>query len=101
VRRRALILIVGSLLAVLAYGVGVPSAATRSCGTVGAPGFHAFEVEAKGVSCRTARRLLKSWLEKGAKPSGGPQGWRCRRSFSRPWRCKRRTAVISFIYHSY
>lgn len=90
-----------SLLALFAGSTGVPSAATRSCGTVAAPGFHAFEVETRGVTCKKARRLLKSWLEGGAKPSGGPRGWRCRRSFARPWRCKRQEAVITFIYHAY
>jgi hypothetical protein len=99
--RFALIVAVTSLIAVTAAGIGLPSASARSCGTVAAPGYHAFEVTTRGITCRAARRLLKSWLEDDAKPSGGPRGWRCKKSFARPWRCTRRGDVITFIFHSY
>jgi hypothetical protein len=93
-------------VAILAFAVSssllsASSASARSCGTVAAPGFHAFETHTKRISCRSARRILKSWFANGAKPSSGPRGWHCRSSFARPWRCTRRDAVITFIFHSY
>jgi hypothetical protein len=99
VRRIAIIVVSASLLAVSASQEGV-AAATRSCGTVAAPGYHAFSVKARGITCKTARRILKRWLDAGAIPAGGPRGWHCRRSFVSPWRCKRRDAVITFVFHA-
>ena len=100
-RRIAPIVVSLAVLLMLVGLAGAPSAATRSCGTVAAPGFHAFYVETRGVTCRKARRILKRWLVNGAKPSGGPSGWRCRKSTVQPWRCRRDGAVMTFIFHSY
>jgi hypothetical protein len=74
---------------------------TRSCGTVAAPGYHAFNTKARGLRCTTARRIVKRWLEADAQPSTGPRGWRCRRSVVEPWSCRRDRERISFIFHSY
>jgi hypothetical protein len=94
-------------LALLALGVAflssgsAPQAKTRSCGTVAAPGYHAFNTKTRGLRCTTARRIVKKWLEADAQPSTGPRGWRCRRSFVEPWSCRRERERISFIFHSY
>jgi hypothetical protein len=88
------------LAATLAIGLPV-QAKTRSCGTVAAPGYHAFNTKARGLRCTSARRILKKWLEADAQPSTGPRGWRCRRSFTEPWSCKRDRERLTFIFHSY
>jgi hypothetical protein len=98
---------VKSGLAVLALGAALlgsglaAEARTRSCGTVAAPGYHAFNTKARGLRCTTARKIVKRWLEADAQPATGPPGWRCRRSFVEPWSCKRERERISFIFHSY
>jgi hypothetical protein len=74
---------------------------TRSCGTVAAPGYHAFNTKARGLRCTAARRIVQRWLDADAQPSTGPIGWRCRRSVVEPWSCRRDRARISFIFHSY
>jgi hypothetical protein len=92
--------VLGLLAALLI--VGMPAQAkTRSCGTVSAPGYHAFTTKASGLRCSRARKIVKDWLVKDAKPSTGPPGWRCRRSTVEPWRCKRDRKRITFIFHSY
>ena len=91
-----------ALLIALTIAVALPAEArTRSCGTVSAPGYHAFSTKARGLRCATARRIVKKWLEADAQPSTGPRGWRCRRSFTEPWSCKRDRQRITFIFHSY
>jgi hypothetical protein len=91
-----------ALLVAATLAITLPAQArTRSCGTVAAPGYHAFNTKARGLRCTTARRIVKRWLEADAKPSTGPQGWRCRRSFTEPWSCKRERQRITFIFHSY
>jgi hypothetical protein len=93
-------LVVG--VALLSGGiVGQAGARTRACGTVAAPHYHAFNTKASGLRCSSARRILKRWFEADAKPSTGPSGWRCRRSYVEPWSCRRERARISFIFHSY
>jgi hypothetical protein len=100
VRRGLAVLALG--LALLSLGIaGEANARTRSCGTVAAPGYHAFNTKARGLRCSSARRILKKWLEADAKPATGPAGWRCRRSYVEPWSCRRDRARMSFIFHSY
>lgn len=93
-------LLLVALVAPLSAG-GVAEAKTRACGTVAAPGYHAFNTKARGLRCSTARRIVKNWLDADAKPSTGPRGWHCRRSVVEPWSCKRERQRISFIFHSY
>jgi hypothetical protein len=94
-------------VAVLALGAALfaggltADARTRSCGTVSAPGYHAFNTKARGLRCTSARKIVKRWLDADAKPSSGPRGWRCRRSLTEPWSCRRDRERISFIFHSY
>jgi hypothetical protein len=87
-------------VALLSSGLAA-EAKTRSCGTVAAPGYHAFNTQARGLRCTTARRIVKKWLDADAQPASGPRGWHCRRSYVEPWSCKRDRARISFIFHSY
>jgi hypothetical protein len=94
------VVVVALVTALLSSGPAA-QAKTRSCGTVAAPGYHAFNTKARGLRCTTARRIVKKWLEADAQPSTGPRGWRCRRSFVEPWSCKRERERISFIFHSY
>jgi hypothetical protein len=94
----------GLVVAALAFGglLLSPAAMGRSCGTVGAPGFHAFSTQATGISCARARKALQTWLNNKAKPSSGPRGWHCRTKYARQlWRCTRRHAVVRFTFHSY
>jgi hypothetical protein len=93
-------LTLAALVAALWSG-GAAEAKTRSCGTVAAPGYHAFNTKARGLKCTTARRIVKNWLDADAKPSTGPRGWHCRRSVVEPWSCKRDRQRIGFIFHSY
>ena len=96
------VLAVLALMVVAMLTVGLPAQAkTRSCGTVAAPGYHAFNTKTRGLRCTTARKIVKKWLEADAKPSTGPKGWRCRRSFTEPWSCKRDRERLTFIFHSY
>jgi hypothetical protein len=97
--RKALVL--AALAAALLSSEVAAEARTRSCGTVSAPGYHAFQTKARGLRCTTARRIVKKWLNADAQPSTGPRGWRCRRSIVEPWSCKRDRERISFIFHSY
>jgi hypothetical protein len=86
----------------VALASGVPAQAkTRSCGTVAAPGYHAFNTKARGLRCTKARSIVKKWLNADAQPSTGPRGWTCHRSIVEPWSCKRERQRISFIFHSY
>lgn len=93
-------LLLVALVAPLSAG-GVAEGKTRACGTVAAPGYHAFNTKARGLRCSTARRIVKNWLDADATPSTGPRGWHCRRSVVEPWSCKRERQRISFIFHSY
>jgi hypothetical protein len=91
-----------AVLVAATLAIALPAQAkTRSCGTVAAPGYHAFNTKARGLRCTSARRIVKKWLEADAQPSTGPKGWRCRRSFVEPWSCKHDRQRISFIFHSY
>jgi hypothetical protein len=93
--------VVVALVAAFLAGGEATQAKTRSCGTVSAPGYHAFQTKTRGLRCTTARRIVKKWLDADAKPSTGPRGWRCRRSVVDPWSCRRDRERISFIFHSY
>jgi hypothetical protein len=96
------LLVVGALTAVAFFSFALPGEArTRACGTVAAPGYHAFNTKAKGLRCSSARRIVKHWLEADATPKSGPKGWKCHKSLVEPWSCRRDRARISFIFHSY
>jgi hypothetical protein len=95
-------LLVLTILAVVALAFGAPAQGkTRSCGTVAAPGYHAFNTKARGLRCSKARSIVKKWLDAKAQPSTGPHGWKCHRSVVEPWSCKRDRQRIYFIFHSY
>jgi hypothetical protein len=98
VRRVLLPIAVAAALCV--SGVVASSAPARSCGTVAAPGFHAFYVTTKHISCTKARHALKVWLLRGGH-GAGPKGWHCKSSYTGRRKCTRRTAVITFVFHSY
>ena len=87
--------------ALLVSGVVVSSAPARSCGTVAAPGFHAFYVTTKRISCRSARHTLQVWLNRHATPAAGPKGWRCKSSYTGRRRCTHRRSIITFVFHQY
>ena len=72
-----------------------------NCGTLAAPGFHAFSTKTRHYTCRRARKTIVSWLKKNAQPRSGPSGWHCTKSYTGRMRCTRRSAVITFIFHSY
>jgi hypothetical protein len=94
------LLFVAVVAALCLSGVVVSSAPARSCGTVAAPGFHAFYVTTKRISCRSARHVLQVWLNRGGH-GAGPKGWRCKSSYTGRRRCTHRRSVITFVFHQY
>jgi hypothetical protein len=37
-----------------------------------------YNIHARGIGCRSARRALRAWGRNGYQPIGGPRGYRCR-----------------------
>jgi hypothetical protein len=100
--RRVGIVLASALALSVPAGIQIAAPAqAASCGTLQAPGFHAFSTRTTNYSCRRAKRTVVAWFKNNARPSSGPRGWRCRKKPSGRWRCTRRSAVITFIFHKY
>ena len=96
-------IVLASALA-LSVPAGIEIAApaqAASCGTLQAPGFHAFSTKTTRYSCARAKKTIVPWFKNNARPKSGPRGWRCTKKSSGRWRCTKRRAVITFIYHKY
>jgi hypothetical protein len=98
--RKALALIITAALALSLSALMAPTATARYCGTVTGPEHHAFFLQAKRKSCRSAKRIINRWLEdRPSSSSKGPSGWRCRDNYANDWRCTRRGATLKFNLH--
>jgi hypothetical protein len=99
--KKGLALLVTAALALSLSALMAPSAVARYCGTVTGPEHHAFFLQTKRKSCKSAKRIVDRWLDdRPSSSSKGPSGWRCRHNYAGDWRCTRRGATLKFNLHT-